>query len=78
MNIRNVKNHNWFLKMGGVCDTRNVEINILACEYEIFSLPGEFHFNNSNKIYLRKVERIHFLLNFCKVLSEPQAITFVW
>ena len=31
--------------MGGVCDTRNVEINILACEYEIFSLPAEFHSN---------------------------------
>ena len=64
--------------MGSVCDTRNVEINILACEDEIFWLPAEFHFNNSNKIYLPKVQRIHFLLNFGEVLSEPQAITFVW
>ena len=45
---------------------------------KFFLLRAEFHFNNSNKIYLPKVQRIQFFLNFCEVLSEPQAITFLW
>ena len=47
----------------GVCDTWNVDINILACENEFFLLPAEFYFNNSNKIYLPKVQ-FQFLWSF--------------
>ena len=32
----------------GASDTWNVEINILAYENEMFSLPAEFHFDNWN------------------------------
>ena len=38
-----------FLKMGA-CDTWDIEINILVNEYEVFSLPFEFHFNNWRKV----------------------------
>ena len=55
----------------GMCDTWNVGISILLYENGIFSLPKMFHFNNLNKIYLSKVQQIHFFLNFGKVLSEP-------
>ena len=42
-------------------DTWNVEINILAYENEMFSLPTDFHFDVQ---YLEKLNELHNYLSF--------------
>ena len=55
----------------GVCDTWNVEINILVYENEMFSLPAEFYFNNWLKVELPMLLKAHLLKHMtCYV---PQA-----
>ena len=63
-----LKYHKWFLKMG-TSYTWNIEINILVCENEMFSLPTKFHFNNDVKFNSNVINEDTFYYNDFKTFA---------
>ena len=56
----------------GVCDTWNVEMNILVYEIEMFSLPTEFHFKvagTPTQVFSSK---------YCGIFKNPFFIEQFW